>query len=68
MSVVSELDTGRLEAPKACVPTRGIDVDALGGQLRSCAGWDVPTRPRLFFPRAPVAGHRHPAELRNTGR
>ena len=47
MSIVSELDTGRLEAPKACVPTRGIDVDALGGQLRSCAGWEC--RPARAF-------------------
>lgn len=31
MRSVSELDTGRLEAPKACVPTWGIDVGALGG-------------------------------------
>ena len=54
MSIVSELDTGSLEAPKACVPTRGIDVDALGGQLRSCAGWDVPARPHLSFLRAPA--------------
>lgn len=47
MSIVSELDTGRLEAPKACVPTRGIEVDALGGQLRSCAGWE--SRPARAF-------------------
>lgn len=47
-SNVSNLNTGRLAAPKACVPTWGIDVGALGGQLRSCAGWEC--RPaRVFF-------------------
>lgn len=47
MRSVSELDTGRLEAPKASVPTLGIDVDALGGRLRSCAGWEC--RPARTF-------------------
>ena len=61
MSIVSELDTGRLEAPKACVPTRGIDVDALGGQLRSCAGWEC--RPARAF-LSPGAGGQPPASGR----
>ena len=43
----SELDTGRLAASKACVPTRGIDVDALGGRFRRCAGWEC--RPARAF-------------------
>lgn len=47
MISVSELDTGRLAALKACVPTRGIDVDALGGRFRRCAGWEC--RPARAF-------------------
>lgn len=47
MISVSELDTGRLAASKACVPTRGIDVDALGGRFRRCAGWEC--RPARAF-------------------
>ena len=47
MISVSELDTGRLAASKACVPTRGIDVDALGGRFRRCAGWEC--RPARVF-------------------
>lgn len=47
MISVSELDTGRLTASKACVPTRGIDVDALGGRFRRCAGWEC--RPARAF-------------------
>ena len=66
MSIVSELDTGRLEAPKACVPTRGIDVDALGGQLRNCAGWEC--RPARTFlssgrRRSPPASGRAPEDI-----
>lgn len=47
MISVSELDTGRPAASKACVPTRGIDVDALGGRFRRCAGWEC--RPARAF-------------------
>ena len=47
MISVSELDTGRLAASKACVPTQGIDVDALGGRFRRCAGWEC--RPARAF-------------------
>lgn len=61
MSIVSELDTDRLEAPKACVPTWGIDVDALGGRLRSCAGWE--SRPARAF-LSPGAGGKPPASGR----
>lgn len=61
MKSVSDLDTGRLAAPKACVPTWGFDVDALGGRLRSCAGWACqPVRTFL----SPGAGGHPPASGR----
>lgn len=64
MRIVSELDTGRLAAPKAYAPAWGIDVGALGGRLRSCAGWECRPACAFFFPGA--GGHRrHPAELRS---
>lgn len=67
MISVSELDTGRLAASKACVPTQGIDVDALGGRFRRCAGWEC--RPARAFLSPGAGGHRrHPADLRSTSR